>query len=114
LVLAVHRVVNLGREHDAVAPAAAFAEPLADDLLGGALAGLAAVNVSRVEEVDAQVQRLVHDGVAVFLVGPRAEVHRAQAKSADLESGASEVDDLHVPLLRGDGRYAKCSSRVPV
>ena len=59
---------------------------------------LPAVDVGGVEEVDAQLQRPVHDGEAVGFGGLRAEVHRAQAQPADLQPGAAEIDVLHVRL----------------
>ena len=70
-----HRPVQLGGEHGALPPPAAAREPLADDLLGpagmrlvvlGELTGRAlhpAVAVGGVEEVDADLVRVIHDGV---------------------------------------------------
>ena len=87
--------VHLGGEDDLVAPAAALGDPPADDLLGDPFAGLPSVHVGRVEEVDAQVERPVHDGVAVVFRGLRAEVHRAEAQPADRQAGASEIRVLH-------------------
>ena len=71
-----HRVVELGREDDVVAPAAG--ERLADDLLGLALP----VDVGGVDEVDAGVERRVDDADRLVVVGvaPRAEHHRAEAE----------------------------------
>src|SRR5690606_41203767 len=53
------------------------------------------VDVGRVEEVQTGVERRVHDGVAVGLVGLRTEVHRPEDEAADLESRASELRVLH-------------------
>ena len=94
-----HRAVDLGRQHDLLAPPAALRQPAPDDLLGDALAVLAAVDVGGVEEVDAQLQRLVHDREAVGLARLRPEVHRAQAQPADLQAGAAEVVYCIVLLL---------------
>jgi hypothetical protein len=61
-----HRLIQLGREHDPV-PAPALGQPAADDLLRGAVALLhvgrlrPAVDVGGVEQVDAVLERLVHD-----------------------------------------------------
>ena len=49
-----HVAVDLGRQHDLLAPPAALREPAADDLLGDAFALLPAVDVGGVEEVDAR------------------------------------------------------------
>jgi hypothetical protein len=68
------RLVDLGREHDPVA-APALGEPAADDLLRGAVALLHvgrlrhAVDVGGFEEVDAMLDRLVHDREAGALIG---------------------------------------------
>ncbi len=90
-----HVAVHLGGEHDLVAPLAALGEPGADDLLGPALVAGSPVDVGRVEEVDSRVQRRVHEGVAVGLVGQRTEVHRPEYESADLQSRASQLYVLH-------------------
>lgn len=90
-----HVPVHLGGQHHLVAPAAALREPGADDLLGAALVLAPAVDVGRVEEVQARAERGVHDRVAVRLVGLRAEVHRPEDEPADLESRASELCVLH-------------------
>src|SRR5262249_19015767 len=92
-----HAAVNLGGEHDLVAPAAALREPAADDLLGPALSFLPAVDVRRVEEVDTELEGPVHDALRILLAGLRAEIHRSQAQARHLEPGASESGDLHAP-----------------
>ena len=56
-----HRPEHFRREHDLLAPAAALREPVPDDRLGRARALRAAVTVGRVEEVDPEVERAVHD-----------------------------------------------------
>src|SRR4029077_7238066 len=90
--------VDLRRQHDALATAAALCKPAADDLLGDALARLPAVDVRRVEEVDAQLEGPVHDGAAVGFVGEGTEVHRAEAETAHLHTGTPEPDVLHALL----------------
>ena len=57
-----HAPVDLGGDDDLLAPPAALGEPAPDDLLGDTLAGLPAVDIGGVEEVDAQFEGLVHDG----------------------------------------------------
>ena len=80
-----HRAVDLGGQHDVVAPAAG--QRLADDLLGLA----ARVHVGGVDEVDAGVERAMDDADALVVVGvaPGAEHHRAEAERADLRSCGS-------------------------
>jgi len=77
---------------------AALRQPAADDLLGDALARLPAVDVRRVEEVDAELEGPVHDGGAVGFAGERTEVHRAEAETAHLHTGTPEPDVLHAFL----------------
>ncbi len=97
---AVAPVEDLGGEHDLLPPLPALGEPATDDRLGLA----AAVDVGRVEEVDALFERRVHDGEAVGLVGPRAEVHRAEAQRAHPQAGSPECSVLHDTLLWLNGR----------
>src|SRR5262249_36437946 len=91
--------------------AAALREPATDDLLGDALAGLPAVDVRRIEEVDPELQRTVHDGEAVGLRGERAEVHGAETEATHLEPGAAEPDVLH--HLPSAAPYHHCPSPRP-
>ncbi len=49
-----HPPIDLCREHDLLAPSATLCEPSADDLFGHAFAQLPAIDVGRVEEVEAQ------------------------------------------------------------
>lgn len=90
-----HGAVQLGGDDRALAADAVAGEPGADDLLGAALAGGAAVGVGRVEEVDALVEGVVHDVVGGRLVGLGAEVHGAQAEAGDGKAGPAEVRVLH-------------------
>src|SRR6056297_2758799 len=89
--LALHRAVDLGREDDRLAPPAALGEPAADDLLRGAGLPAPAVHVGGIEEVDAELQRAVHDVEAVFLGGVPAEVHGAEAEIADFHAVVAEA-----------------------
>src|SRR5436305_1980867 len=76
-----HRAVELRRDDDLLAPAAALGEPATDDLLGDAFALLPPVDVGRVEEVDALVDGAIHDLVRIGLLGDGTEVHRAEDES---------------------------------
>src|SRR5205823_1944948 len=99
-----HRGIDLGGEDDRLAAAAALREPAADDLLGDALAAAPAVDVRRVEEVDAGLARAVHEREAFALAGERAEVHGPEAEAADAQPAAAEMDVLHGRVLaRRDG-----------
>jgi hypothetical protein len=98
---------HLGRHHDLVGHAPGPA-PAADDPL--ALAGVAvplAVVVGRVEEVAARLQEAVEDGERGALVGPVAEVHRAQTELADPEADPAVADGSLVhggaPFSNGAG-----------
>jgi hypothetical protein len=86
-----HRAIELGGDDRLVTAPLAAGEPPADDLLGDALTLLPAVDVGRVEEVDPDVERAIHDRVGVFLGGLGTEVHRSQAEPADREAAAAEV-----------------------
>src|SRR4051812_1717834 len=104
--LVAHLAVELRGEDDVVA--AAF-EGLADDLLVLALR----IDVGRVDEVDARVERGVDDPDRLVVVGltPGAEHHRAEAQGADLYAGAAERAELHAArLLRAASRPARRSS----
>jgi hypothetical protein len=81
-----HAAVDLGREHDVVAP---VLQRLADDLLGLA----ARVHVGGVDEVDPRVEGAVDDldRVVVVRVAPAAEHHGAEAQRAHLHTGSSEI-----------------------
>jgi hypothetical protein len=77
-----HRTEHFRREHNLLASTAALREPRAEDRFGSARALFAAVPVCRIEEVDAEVERAIHDVVCIGLSGERAEVHGAQADGA--------------------------------
>src|SRR5689334_13439376 len=94
-----HLRVDLGREDDSVPSRRVLREPAPDDLLRDALAGLPAVDVGRVEEVDAGVERAIHDREAVGLARERPEVHRAEAEAAHAQTGTAETDVVHDVVL---------------
>ena len=83
-----HRLVDLRRQDDLVAAPGAL-QPTADDLLRDAVALRhvgrlrPAIDVGGVEEVDAGLDRGVHDGDAGFLVRSESEPHRPEADAAD-------------------------------
>ena len=76
------RVVDLRREHDLLAASVALGEPPADDRLGETVT--VAVDVGGVEEVEPDVEAVIHDPERVVLLGlhtaagAHPEVHRAQ------------------------------------
>ena len=86
-----HRLVHLRGQDDVVAVPAAL-QPPADGLLRDAVPLLhvrrlrAAVDVGGVEEVDARIDRGVHDREAARLVHGETEVHRAEADPADQQT----------------------------
>jgi plasmid stabilization system protein ParE len=89
---------RLGGEHHVVA---ASLERLADDLLRFAVA----VRVRRVDEVDAEIQRLVDhaDAFVVIGIGDLPKHHRAQTVRADPDAGPAERAVLHVRLSAKGG-----------
>ena len=94
--LAVAEVVaELRREHDLVAAAA---ERAADDLLAAAAV---AVDVGRVEEGDAGVERRVDHRARGGLVDPAAEVVAAEPDDGHLEVGAAQAAGAHPGTLVG-------------
>ena len=102
-----HVAVELGGHHDLLPPSAALGEPAADDLLGGAPALGAPVDVGRVEEVDPGLEGRVHDGERGGLVGLGPEVHGAEAEAADGEAGPAEVGEAHAAEPTGPARAAR-------
>ena len=85
-----HRVVHLGRQDDLIA-AAVFLERATDDPF--ALAGV--VDVRRVDEIDARLERAVNDADRVFGAGRSPEIHSPQAQRRDLDAGASQHTVFH-------------------
>ena len=94
-----HVAVELGRDDRALAASVASREPVTDDALGHALVLTPAVDVGRVEEVDAELVGAVHDVVTVGHLGDRAEVHGAETEPAHREAGAAEMCVVHISSL---------------
>ena len=90
--------VEFGGENDLLAAPAALRKPTADDLLGDAFAHLPAVDVGGIEEVDARVDRGIHDAERVSLGRLGTEVHRPQTKPADLGARAPKLSKFHGDL----------------
>ena len=93
---------DLGGEDHLVALAARL-EPGADDALGraGGLGfGRDRIELGRVPEIDALVERVIHLLVAFGLGVLLAPGHGAEADQADVEAGAAELAVLH----RGSSR----------
>jgi hypothetical protein len=88
-----HGVPELRGDDDLVA---ATLKDLPEDLLG---APSAPVDVRRVEEVDAQVERLLDHGPGLIRADAAAEVVAAQADDRDFEARSAEATVLHVSLL---------------
>ena len=80
----------LGGQDDVVA---ASPQRLGEDLFGLARA----IGVSRVDEVDARVERSVGDSYAIVVVRvpPRAEHHGSEAELADLDAGVPKRSVVH-------------------
>ena len=95
VAFARHRVVDLGGKKHRVATATALREPAADDFLGRAVLHRPAVDVGRVEEVDAELQGTIHDLEAVSFTGDPTEVHGAQAQVAHQCAVRAEALVLH-------------------
>ncbi len=101
-----HGIEHLGRDDHLVAHGE-VAQRAPDYLLAFA----AAVHIGRVEEVDAQVERLADEAAARFLVGApfacgHAVAHAAQSQARYLEAGAAQVDIVHGKILGGGSGWA--------
>src|SRR5262249_6628860 len=68
-----------------------------------------AVTVSRVDKIDARIQSFVDNPNAVVVVGVahRAEHHRAEAISADLDASSSKCAILHSHSPWSTARYSE-------
>ena len=79
-----HGLIELRCQHHFIA-LASLSEPLAHDLFRDAVSERnvrplrTAVDVSRIDEIDAQVGSSIHDFKGGFLVRTVSEIHRAQA-----------------------------------
>ena len=87
---------NLGRDHDLVA-GRELSQQSASDLLGDS----GRVHVGRVEQVDAKLDRTLHDRPRRVLVEHprpplgRTERHHAQRDARDFKATMTEVDVIH-------------------
>jgi hypothetical protein len=102
-----HVPVDLGGNDDLFASRAALRKPAPDDLFGDALAGLPAVDVGGIEEVNAQVEGFVHDDEAIGFGRLGAKVHRPEAQTGNFQAGAAQLREFHDFLLKmgRDVRY---------
>ena len=106
--------VDLGRDHDLAAPRV-LEQRAADDLLARA----GGIHVGGVEEVDAEVERLLQERPARRLAeGPGvgaavglAVAHAAEAEARDVEAGAAELGVLHESFLVPAGTHVARASR---
>ena len=94
----VHGIAELGRDEDILA---AIAEIAAERRLGPAAV---AVDVGRVEEGDAGVERFLDDRLRVLHGHAQPEVVAAEAEHGDLDAGISYVALLHCSIVRSDLR----------
>ena len=92
-VSVVHLAVHLGGQNDLGALAVALQR-----LAGHFFAAPAAVDVGRIEEVDAGVDGAVDDRIGIIGGGLAAEHHAAQAELADFHTGASQRTVFHMFL----------------
>jgi len=107
-----------------------FGEPVADDRSRWDLTGLGrgghGIHLGGVNEVDAGIQRPVHDGVRVGLIDLFAKSHGAKANGRDMQIGLTELDEFHgvscVVLYRSWHEWAAhaltgrlfCHAKAPV
>ena len=84
LALIIHRLADLGGKHD-VLPT--VAEDLAEEILRAAAL---AVDIGRVEMVDAEVESLVGDLARRFEIEGSAEIVAAEADQRDAQAGSAE------------------------
>lgn len=95
-----HRLIELRREDDFVS-LSALLEPFAHDFLGNAVAERnvgtlrTAVDVRRVDELDAEVIGAVHDLEARGLVGEMPEIHGSEAQTTHDQTGSAQMPILH-------------------
>ncbi|MNN01838.1 hypothetical protein D3C81_1144680 [compost metagenome] len=97
-----HGPVYLRSQHYLLSPAAALREPAPDDLLGPAAMLNSTVDVGRIKEIDAGIDRRVHDLKRFLLIRRRTKIHRPQTQTAHLQAGSSQTGVLHVNNLLND------------
>jgi hypothetical protein len=106
--------VHLGGEHDGVTLPVTL-QRLSDHLFAGA----GAVDVGRIQKVDAGVDGAVDDPERVLLAGPPPEHHASETQLADLYARPSKAPVLYrFPFLRDNLRFiqqvAKRSRKLAV
>src|SRR5262249_46304569 len=86
-----HRRAPLRRQHDPLAP---IGKRLADDDFG--LTGV--IHISRIEEVDPRIDRLVHDADRVGGARLAAEHHRPETDGRNVYARGAEITVLHAEI----------------
>ncbi len=90
-----HPTEHLRCQYNFFTPSPTLSEPTPHNLLGPAFADFPTIDVRRVEKVEAQLQRSIHDGKTVCLVGLRPKVHRAETEPADFHASPTEMNIFH-------------------
>ncbi len=99
-----HRIEDLGRDHQVLAPRLELAQQLA----GEDLALAKRVDVSGVEEVDAGLDGTLHQRAGLVLLqhpfAPllRAVGHHAETERRDADAGLAEPHIIHLHFTSGD------------
>jgi hypothetical protein len=70
-------------------------KPTAKNLLCNAFTFLAAIDIRRVEEVNAVLQSPIHNAKAVSFASFRPEIHGTQAQTTDEQSRSPKMCVLH-------------------
>src|SRR5687768_5455429 len=76
-----HATIDLCRDDRLITPSATLRKPTTDNLLCYSLPKLPTINICSIKEIDAKVERLVHDGKGIFFGCLRTEVHSAQTQT---------------------------------
>ena len=95
-----HASVHFCGKHNFLTAPAALGEPASDNLLSDTFADLPSIDIGSIEEINAQVEGFIHDGVGIFLLRLWAEIHRPQAQSGNLKAGATKVGIFHIYLQK--------------
>ena len=83
VIFIFHAAVYLRRQHDLLASSAALLEPASDNFLRPPFAGLA-VYIRCIKEVNARIQRGIHNFKRFLFLGLRSKIHGTQTQPADL------------------------------
>src|SRR5919109_4281602 len=95
-----HAAVDFGCQHRFLTSPAALRKPAADDLLRPAFARFPAIGIGGVKEINAKLERLVHDRKRIFLRGLRTKVHGAKTQTGHLEPRAAQLGVFHFFLQK--------------